>query len=136
MTGPEIIEWAVKLCQKEKIPPTDSAIVRMIRYHQTHCGATSRVRERDNVSESVTVTVNPFSEIKLPGTIQFQRIGLVIAKWKAERDAKCESCKKGLALGRHGCHFEDIDEESYTVGNCKAWPLSRRIQQLDEAMQP
>jgi len=33
MTGIEILEWAVKRCWIEKVPPTDSAIVRMIRYH-------------------------------------------------------------------------------------------------------
>lgn len=33
MTGIEIIEWAVKKCAQEKIPPTDSAIVRILRYH-------------------------------------------------------------------------------------------------------
>lgn len=33
MTGIEIIEWAVRKCAEEKIPPTDSAIVRMLRYH-------------------------------------------------------------------------------------------------------
>ncbi len=72
--------------------------------------------------------------IELPVAIQLQRILLVIAKWKAERDAKCENCKNGLDLGAHGCHFEDYGDESITVGNCKAWPLSRRIQQLEEAM--
>lgn len=76
----------------------------------------------------------------VPDTIQVQRILLVIAKWKAERDTKCENCKNGLDLGAHGCHYEDgeVDSEveSYSVGNCKAWPLSRRIQQLEEAMKP
>jgi len=33
MSGIEIIQWAVKRCDKEKVPPTDSAIVRMIRFH-------------------------------------------------------------------------------------------------------
>lgn len=33
MTGIEIIEWAVRRCELEKVPPTDSAIVRMIRFH-------------------------------------------------------------------------------------------------------
>jgi len=33
MTGLEIIAWAVKKCQEEKVPPDDGAIVRMIRYH-------------------------------------------------------------------------------------------------------
>jgi hypothetical protein len=73
---------------------------------------------------------------QLPDIIQFQRVQLVIAKWKAERDAKCHHCKQGLDLGAHGCHFEDDGDESITVGNCKAWPLSRRIQQLEEAMRP
>lgn len=84
---------------------------------------------------STTLTV----PLMLPPPIQFQRILLIIAKWKAERDAKCDNCKKGLDLGAHGCHFEnEVDEEygSISVGNCKAWPLSRRIKQLEEAMQP
>ncbi len=65
---------------------------------------------------------------------------MLIAKWKVERDAKCENCAKGLGLGSHGCHYEDERGESleigesYSVGNCKAWPLSRRIQQLEEAV--
>ena len=33
LSGIEIIEWAVKRCEREKVPPTDNAIVRMIRFH-------------------------------------------------------------------------------------------------------
>jgi len=88
----------------------------------------------DQTSTSINA---PLPTIQLPGTIQLQRIGLVIAKWKAERDTKCAACRQGLALGRHGCHYDgDEGDESYSVGNCKAWPLSRRIQQLEEAMRP
>ncbi len=31
MSGRELIEWAVRECQREKIPPYDSAIVNKIR---------------------------------------------------------------------------------------------------------
>ena len=55
----------------------------------------------------------------------------IVESWKVERDAKCEDCKNGLVLGRHGCHFMDDGEESYSTGNCKAWPLSLRIQQME-----
>lgn len=33
MSGIEIIEWAVMKCCEEGVPPTDCAIVRMIRFH-------------------------------------------------------------------------------------------------------
>ena len=33
MTGIEILEWAVRKCTEENVPPTDNAIVRMIRFH-------------------------------------------------------------------------------------------------------
>ena len=33
MSGLEILSWAVRKCNEEKIPPTDSALVRMIRFH-------------------------------------------------------------------------------------------------------
>jgi hypothetical protein len=33
VTGLEIIEWAVRKCRENKVPPSDNAIVRMIRYH-------------------------------------------------------------------------------------------------------
>lgn len=86
---------------------------------------------------SVSIT---YPAIKLPHEIQIQRALLVIAQWKAERDSKCVNCKNGLDLGKHGCHFEgnesDGEYESFAVGNCKAWPLSRRIQQIEEAMRP
>lgn len=62
------------------------------------------------------------------------KIEVIVAEWKVERDLKCVDCSRGLALGRHGCHWEDDAEESYAVGNCKAWPLSRRIKQLEEAL--
>jgi hypothetical protein len=87
------------------------------------------------MSETST-SINTPLVIQLPQDIQLQRILLIVAKWKAERDSKCEDCKKGLDLGAHGCHFEDDEEESYSVGNCKAWPLSRRIKQIEEACQP
>jgi len=87
------------------------------------------------MSETST-SINVPMVIELPRIIQLERILVVLTKWKVERDAKCENCKKGLDLGAHGCHFEDSEEESYSVGNCKAWPLSRRIQQIEEAMQP
>ena len=31
MSGPEIIEWALAKCQQNKLPPTDSAMIRMLR---------------------------------------------------------------------------------------------------------
>ncbi len=31
MSGLELIDWAVKQCEAEKIPPTDGAILQMIR---------------------------------------------------------------------------------------------------------
>ncbi len=33
MSGFEIIDWAVKKCEKAGLPPTDSALIRMIREH-------------------------------------------------------------------------------------------------------
>jgi len=63
-----------------------------------------------------------------------ERLAEILAKWKVERDGKCDACAKGLALGAHGCHFEDDTEESYSVGNCKAWPLSNRIRQIEVAL--
>lgn len=32
MTGEEIIKWALEYCAKRGIPPTDSALIRVIRY--------------------------------------------------------------------------------------------------------
>jgi hypothetical protein len=31
MSGPEIIKWALAKCQQNKLPPTDSAMIRMLR---------------------------------------------------------------------------------------------------------
>lgn len=33
MTGIEIIAWAYDKCVEQKLPPTDSAMIRMIRFH-------------------------------------------------------------------------------------------------------
>jgi hypothetical protein len=93
---------------------------------------------RGDMSDSTTMNCGPV--ITLPESVQVQRVLTVIAVWKVERDAKCEYCKGGLDLGAHGCHFDnaeiDGEEESYSVGNCKAWRLSRMIKQLEEAMRP
>jgi hypothetical protein len=64
-----------------------------------------------------------------------EKLWALLNEWKVERDAKCDACRRGLDLGAHGCHFDGDAEESYSVGNCKAWPLSRRIKQLEEAIQ-
>ena len=78
---------------------------------------------------------------QVPPDPRWQRIVELIAKWKVERDAKCDLCSKGWDLGRHGCHYEPVpegvkveDDYESAQGNCKAWPLSRRIQLLEEAL--
>lgn len=98
----------------------------------SNCMPTSDASATPAPSEARTIT--------LPESVQVQRVLTVIAIWKVERDAKCDLCKKCFDLGAHGCHFDDDivdgESESYSLGNCKAWPLSRRIKQLEEAMRP
>jgi hypothetical protein len=85
---------------------------------------------------STSITAGPMPELTpFPFTDPLRgKLAAIIAKWKVERDAKCDACAKGLSLGRHGCHFEDDGEESFSVGNCKAWPLSKRIKELEECL--
>lgn len=65
-----------------------------------------------------------------------ESIRALLDVWIIERDAKCQKCLLGYGLGRFGCHFEDGPDESYSVGNCQAWPLSRRIQQIEASLNP
>src|SRR5262245_10023354 len=91
-----------------------------------------RKQRKKGWKKNMSTTISA-GNLNLPESIQLQRVLVVIYKWKAERNGKCAMCAKGLNLGQHGCHFEDTTdgEESYSVGNCKAWPLSRRIQQIE-----
>jgi hypothetical protein len=89
-------------------------------------------------STSITVSQTPpvyTHPSQLPPDPRWKRISDLIATWKIERDAKCYMCREGLPLGRYGCHYDtDSGEESFTAGNCMAWGIAKRIQQLEEAM--
>jgi hypothetical protein len=64
VTGIEIIEWAVRKCKEEKLPPSDNAIVRMIRYHlidvndvlKRHVTGTSSQTTENGLRDVGTVT--------------------------------------------------------------------------------
>jgi hypothetical protein len=87
-------------------------------------------------STSITVPQVYAHPSQIPPDPRWQKILDLIIAWKLERDAKCADCKAGLELGRHGCHYDGDENESYSVGNCRAFGIARKIQQLEEAMRP
>jgi hypothetical protein len=64
----------------------------------------------------------------------------LVVEWRERAKARCEWCRLGWELGRHGCHWEPVPEgtaaedwESMSQ-NCKAFGLRQHANELEKAL--
>jgi hypothetical protein len=64
----------------------------------------------------------------------------LIVEWRERAKARCEGCRLGWELGRHGCHWEPVPEgtaaedfESTSI-NCQAFRLRMCADELQKAL--